>query len=53
MNGERKLTTKNGYFKAGLKLIGDYGFGKNFFRTKENYLFKSDHFGLISTFKVK
>jgi len=40
-----------GVFKGIFSFIGDI-FGKNWFRTKENYLFPSDHFGILATLEI-
>ena len=46
---EKRETEKNGYLKGGLSWISDK-VGRNLFRVKEKYLFKSDHFGIQSVF---
>jgi hypothetical protein len=40
-----------GITKGLISLVGDIA-GYNIFRRKEKYLFLSDHFGLLSNFKV-
>ena len=52
-DGEKKEILRNGYFKGGLSFVSDTVFGYNLFRKKENYLFKSDHFGLKACLKLK
>ena len=52
-DGEQKKSEKKGYLKGGLSFISDTIFGRNLFREKEKYLFKSDHFGLRACLKLK
>jgi hypothetical protein len=40
-----------GFFKGVTSFVADL-VGYNLFRIKENYLFPSDHFGLLASFKI-
>lgn len=50
--GEKKEVERNGVFKGSVSFLADQIFGKNLFREKEKYLFRSDHFGLIATLSI-
>lgn len=50
--GEKEEVQRNGFFKGGIAFLADVLFGKNAFREKEKYLYRSDHFGLVVTLSI-
>ena len=53
IHGEKKEVNRTGIIKGSLSFLSDTIFSHNLFREKEKYLFKSDHFGLSATLKLK
>lgn len=53
IHGEKKEVKRNNFVKGALSFISDSVFSHNLFREKDKYLFKSDHFGLQATLKIK
>ena len=46
IHGEKKQVKMSNFVKRSLAFVADTFFSANLWREKENYLFRSDHFGL-------